>query len=91
VEDQDPTSYHIPKKIMPPRPQSKDNGSQLKIMSGVMLFMTLELSGTISNHPAFFMRTQPSSVLDASQYTSKNFVMFGFANTGEVVSSFFKA
>jgi hypothetical protein len=35
---------HIPKKIMPPRPQSKDNGSQPKIMHRIVLFMTLELS-----------------------------------------------
>jgi hypothetical protein len=31
---------HIPKKIMPLGPQSKDNSSQLKIMRGIVLFMT---------------------------------------------------
>jgi hypothetical protein len=44
---------HIPKKIMLPCMQSKDNGSQLKIMSGIVLFMTPELSGGISNQTAF--------------------------------------
>jgi hypothetical protein len=36
------------------------------------------------------MRTQPSLVLEASYYTSKDFVMSGCANIGEVVSNFFK-
>jgi hypothetical protein len=44
---------HSPKKIVPPHPQSKDNGNQLKIMSGIVLFMMPELSGRISNHTTF--------------------------------------
>jgi hypothetical protein len=36
------------------------------------------------------MRTQPSLVPDASQYTSKDFVMSGCANTGDVVNNFFR-
>jgi hypothetical protein len=30
---------HIPQKIIPPCPQSKDNNRQLKIMHGILLFM----------------------------------------------------
>jgi hypothetical protein len=44
---------HIPKKIMLSHPQSKDNGSQLKIMSGIVLFMTSELSRGINNNTTF--------------------------------------
>jgi hypothetical protein len=44
---------HIPKKIMPPCPQSMDNDSQLKIMRQIVLFMTSELSRRIGNHTAF--------------------------------------
>jgi hypothetical protein len=36
------------------------------------------------------MRTQPSPVPDASQYTSKDFVISGCANTGDVVNNFFR-
>jgi hypothetical protein len=36
------------------------------------------------------MRTHPSPVPDASQYTSKDFVMSGCANTGDVVNNFFR-
>jgi hypothetical protein len=36
------------------------------------------------------MRTQPSPVPDASQYTSKDFVISGWANTGDVVNNFFR-
>jgi hypothetical protein len=36
------------------------------------------------------MRTQPNPVLDASQYTSKDFVMSDCANTGDVVNNFFR-
>jgi hypothetical protein len=43
---------HIPKCIMPPCPQSKDNGSQLKIMGRIVLFMMPELLGRIGNHTA---------------------------------------
>jgi hypothetical protein len=35
---------HIPKQIMSPCSQGKDDGRQLKIMSWIMLFMTSELS-----------------------------------------------
>jgi hypothetical protein len=35
---------HIPKKIAPPCLQSKNNSSQLKIMRGIVLFMTVQLS-----------------------------------------------
>jgi hypothetical protein len=44
---------HIPKKIMVPRPQRMDNGSQLKMMCRIVLLMMLELSGRIGNHMAF--------------------------------------
>jgi hypothetical protein len=43
----------ILKKIMLPCLQSKDNGSQLKIMSEIVLFMTPKFSGGISNHTTF--------------------------------------
>jgi hypothetical protein len=36
------------------------------------------------------MRTQPSPVPDASQYTSKDFVISGCANTGDVVNNIFR-
>jgi hypothetical protein len=36
------------------------------------------------------MRTQPSPVPDASQNTSKDFAMSGYANTGDVVNNFFR-
>jgi hypothetical protein len=35
---------HIPKQIMSPCSQGKDDERQLKIMSWIMLFMTSELS-----------------------------------------------
>jgi hypothetical protein len=44
---------HIPNKIMTPHPQSKDNGNQLKAMRRIVIFMTLELSGRMSNHMTF--------------------------------------
>jgi hypothetical protein len=40
----------IPKKIVLPCPQSKNNSSQFKIMRGVVLFMTAQLSRGIRNH-----------------------------------------
>jgi hypothetical protein len=36
------------------------------------------------------MRTQPSPVPDVSQYTSKDFVISGCANTRDVVNNFFR-
>jgi hypothetical protein len=44
---------HIPKKIVAPHLQSMDNGSQLKIMCRVVLFMMPELSRRMGNHTAF--------------------------------------
>jgi hypothetical protein len=35
---------HIPKKIVPSSPQSKNNNSQFKIMRGIVLFMKVQLS-----------------------------------------------
>jgi hypothetical protein len=35
---------HIPKKKLPPCPQSKNNNNQFKIMRGIVLFMTSQLS-----------------------------------------------
>jgi hypothetical protein len=35
---------HIPEKIVPPCPQSKNNISQIKIMRGIVLFKTTQLS-----------------------------------------------
>jgi hypothetical protein len=36
------------------------------------------------------MRTQPNPVPDASEYTLKDFVMSGCANTRDVVNNFFR-
>jgi hypothetical protein len=41
---------HIPKKIVPPCPQDKNNHSQFKIMHGIVFFMTAQLSLGIHNH-----------------------------------------
>jgi hypothetical protein len=35
---------HIPKKIVPPCPQSKNNSSQFKIMHEIVIFVTAQLS-----------------------------------------------
>jgi hypothetical protein len=35
---------HIPKKILPPCPQGKNNNNKFKIMRGIVLFMTSQLS-----------------------------------------------
>jgi hypothetical protein len=53
---------HIPKKIVVPCPQRMDNGSQLKIMRRIVLFMAPELSRRIGNHTAFLHENtiQPS-------------------------------
>jgi hypothetical protein len=50
---------HIPKKIMPPYSQSKDNGNQFKIMPQIVLFVMPELSGRISNHMSFLPENTP--------------------------------
>jgi hypothetical protein len=44
---------HVPKKIMPPGTQDRNHSGQLKIMSGIVLFMQAQLMRRVCNHATF--------------------------------------
>jgi hypothetical protein len=52
---------HISQKIVSTCPQSKDNSNQLKIMRGIVLFMTVQLSWGIHNHTTVLYKNTTKS------------------------------
>jgi hypothetical protein len=81
---------HIPKKIVPPYPQCKDNSSQLKIMREIVLFMMSQLLPGICNHTTILHKKIAKPSAKGITINIKNFVMSSFANMRDVVSNFFR-
>jgi hypothetical protein len=64
-------------EVVPPDLQGMDHCCKLQIMGRVVNFMRSESSVSIGNYSIGLHGTQPSSVPDASQKTSKDWVWSG--------------
>jgi hypothetical protein len=81
---------HIPKKIMPLGTQGMNHNGQLKIMSGIVLFMRAQLMRGVRNHVTFLHENTAKPSARCITVNNERSAMSGCANTRDVVSNFFR-